>query len=176
MKNSSVIGEGEGSMKKRETTKGNCGPPFTSASRLWAHFSSMHIVLVFMYYSCFMFKVDSKIVYFLSFWCLRFFSKWWRFVIITQDLQLNSHITFPELELIMVNQILYFNDLRSGTQSMSRLKTASYSQFKLNLKKHNLSLYWWYSALVYNFVYPVLTSYLLLGRYPTKNDVSLCEP
>ena len=38
------------------------------------------------------------------------------------DLQLNSHNTFPKLELIMENLILEFKDQRSGTQLMIRLK------------------------------------------------------
>ena len=47
------------------------------------------------------------------------------------DLQLNSHITFPKLELIMENLILDFKDQRSGTQLMIRLKQFLF----LNLNK-----------------------------------------
>ena len=43
-----------------------------------------------------------------------------------QDLQINSHINFPELELITVSSILDFMDLNSGTQPMSRLKLPSF--------------------------------------------------
>ena len=50
-----------------------------------------------------------------------FFSKV-RSLITTHDLQLNSYITFPELELIMENLILDFKDQRSGTQLMIRLQ------------------------------------------------------
>ena len=44
------------------------------------------------------------------------------FFITTHDLQLNSHITFPKLELIMENLIVDFKDQRYGTQWMMRLK------------------------------------------------------
>ena len=52
------------------------------------------------------------------------------------DLQLNSHITFPKLELIMENLILDFKDQRSGTQLMIRLKQFLF--LNLNKKLNNI--------------------------------------
>ena len=43
------------------------------------------------------------------------------FINITHDLQQNSHITFLELELIMVNSALDFKDLRFGIYLMTIL-------------------------------------------------------
>ena len=53
---------------------------------------------------------------------MHFTIKYVRSIITIHDLQLNSHITFPKLELIMENLILDFKDQRSGTQLMITLK------------------------------------------------------
>ena len=53
---------------------------------------------------------------------MHFTIKYVRSIITIHDLQLNSHITFPKLELIMENLILDFKNQRSGTQLMITLK------------------------------------------------------